>query len=145
MTSIRKFAYAALLAFTTLNFTPCLASAQQAARGKFTLTHEVHWGNANVPAGDYEFSYDPDGNARMLSLNKRSGNRTGYLLIVASSEDTKASDLSRLILETKFGGSYVSALQLPEFGMTLHFSVPSHSAEKQIAKVATTTVVAYGQ
>jgi hypothetical protein len=139
MTSIRKFAYAALLAFTTLNFTPSPASAQEAARGKFTLTHDVYWGNAKVPAGDYAFSYDPDANARMLSLNKLSGDRTGYLLIVASTEDAKASDLSRLILETKFGGSYVRAMQLPESGMTLHFNVPFHTAEKQIAKASTIT------
>lgn len=137
MTSIRKFAYAALLAFTTLNVAPSLASAQEAARGKFTLAHDVYWGNAKVPAGDYEFSYNPDANARMLSLNKLSGDRTGYLLIVASTEDAKASDLSRLILETKFGGSYVRAMQLPESGMTLHFNVPSRTAEKQIAKAST--------
>jgi hypothetical protein len=137
MTSIRKFAYAALLAFTTLDVAPSLASAQEAARGKFTLSHDVYWGNAKVPAGDYEFSYNPDANARMLSLNKLSGDRTGYLLIVASTEDAKASDLSRLILETKFGGSYVRAMQLPESGMTLHFNVPSRKAEKQIAKAST--------
>ena len=144
MTSIHKFAYAALLAFTTLNFTPSPASAQEAARGKFTLTHDVYWGNAKVPAGDYKFSYDPDANARMLSLNKLSGDRTGYLLIVASTEDAKASDLSRLILETKFGGSYVRAMQLPEFGMTLNFTVPSRATERQIAKAAT-TAAASGQ
>ncbi|HEY3617883.1 MAG TPA: hypothetical protein VGK96_13820 [Candidatus Sulfotelmatobacter sp.] len=137
MTSIRKFAYAALLAFTTLNVAPSLASAQEAARGKFTLSHDVYWGNAKVSAGDYEFSYNPDANARMLNLNKLSGDRTGYLLIVASTEDAKASDLSRLILETKFGGSYVRAMQLPESGMTLHFNVPSRTAEKQIAKAST--------
>ena len=67
MTSIRKFAYAALLAFTALNFAPSLASAQEPARGKFTLTHDVHWGNASVPAGDYRFSFDPDGASRMLT------------------------------------------------------------------------------
>jgi hypothetical protein len=53
MTLIRKFAYATLLALTALNFAPSLASAQEPARGKFTLTHEVHWGDAKVPAGDY--------------------------------------------------------------------------------------------
>ena len=137
MTSIRKFAYAALLAFTTLNTAPSLVSAQEAARGKFTLTHDVYWGSAKVPAGDYEFSYDPDANTRMLSLNKLSGDRTGYLLIVASTEDAKTSDLSRLILETKAGGSYVRAMQLPESGMTLHFNVPPHTAGKQIARTST--------
>ena len=35
-------------------------------------------------------------------------------------------------------------MQLPEFGMTLHFTVPSHTTERQIAK-ASTTAVAQGQ
>jgi hypothetical protein len=143
MTSIRKFAYATLLAFTALNFAPSLASAQEAAHGKFTLTHEVHFGNAKVPAGDYEFSYDPDA-TRMLTLSKMSGARAGYMLMVLSTDEAKPSDLSRLILETTPQGSYVSAIQLPEFGMTLHFNVPSHAAEKQIAKAAT-TAAASGQ
>ena len=138
MTSIRKFAYATLLAFTALNFAPRLASAQEPARGNFTLTHEVHWGSAKLPAGDYEFSFDPNATSRMLSLSKLSGPRTGYLLMVSSTEDARTSDLSRLILETTPAGSYVSAMQLPEFGMTLNFSVPSHATERQIAKAATT-------
>jgi hypothetical protein len=144
MTSIRKFAYAMLLAFTVLNYAPSLASAQEPARGKFTLTHEVHWGNAKVPAGDYEFSFDPDTGAHMLSLSKLSGARAGYMLLVPSTEDAKPSDLSRLVLETTPDGSYVSAMQLPEFGMTLLFNVPSHATEKQIAKAAT-TAAASGQ
>ncbi|MGD1078832.1 MAG: hypothetical protein ABR881_10980 [Candidatus Sulfotelmatobacter sp.] len=144
MTSIRKFAYATLLAFTALNFAPSLASAQEPARGKFTLTHEVHFGNAKVPAGDYEFRFDPDATSRMLGLRKLSGTRAGYLLMVPSTEDTKPSDLSRLILEATPDGSYVSAMQLPQFGMTLLFTVPSRATERQIAKAAT-TAAASGQ
>ena len=142
MTSIRKFAYAALLAFTTLNFAPTLASAQEPARGKFTLTHDVRWGGARVPAGDYEFSFDPTGGSRMMYLSKRSGDRAGYLLLVPNTEDAKRSDQSRLILENTADGTYVSAMQLPEFGMTLHFRVPSRATEKQIAKAATTATAA---
>jgi len=140
MTTIRKFAYATLLALTALNFAPTLASAQESARGKFTLTHEVHFGSVKLPAGDYVFSFDVDANSRMLVLSKISGARAGYLLLVPSTDETKPTDLSRLVLETTPEGSYVSAMQLPEFGMTLHFNVPSHPAEKQIAKAATTAV-----
>jgi hypothetical protein len=144
MTTIRKFAYATLLALTALNFAPTLASAQESARGKFTLTHEVHFGNVKLPAGDYAFSFDPDTTSRMLVLSKTSGVRAGYLLLVPSTDETKPTDLNRLVLETTPDGSYVSAMQLPEFGMTLHFNVPSHAAEKQIAKAAT-TAAASGQ
>jgi hypothetical protein len=137
MTSIRRFVFATLLTFTALNFAPSLASAQEPARGKFTLTHEVHWGSAKIPAGDYEFSFDPTETARTLTLTKVSGVRAGYIIMVPAMDDTKVTDMSRIVLETTPEGSYVSALQLPESGMTLHFSVP-HTTERQIAKLATT-------
>jgi len=144
MTSIRKFAYAALLAVASLNFAPKLASAQEPARGKFTLTHEVRWGTAKVPAGDYEFSYDPNRVVPVLSLRKITGTRAGFIVIVPTTEDSKPSDLSRLVLESSPEGSYVSAMRLPESGMTLLFHAPPHSAERQVAK-AVNTAVASGQ
>jgi hypothetical protein len=143
MTSIRNFAYAALLAFTTLNLAPSLASAQE-ARGKFTLTHDVHFGSTKVPAGEYAFSFDPDTPSRMLRLSKLSGTRAGYLLMVPSTGDAKSTDLSRLVLEVTPDGSYVTAMQLPAVGITLQFMVPPHATEKQIAKAAT-TAAASGQ
>ena len=133
MTTIRKFVYAALLAVTAVTFTPSLAVAEEPARGKFTLTHDVHWGSALVPAGDYEFSYDPYQASPVLTLSKLSGTRAGYMLLVTNSEGSKPSDSNQLLLETIADGSYVTALQLAECGMTLRFSVPSHPL-KQMAK-----------
>jgi hypothetical protein len=143
MTSIRRFAFAALLAVTTISLVPTIASAQEPARGKFTLTHVVHFGNAKVPAGEYEFTFDLNGISPVLVLSKLNGAPTGYMVLVPTTEETKASSVSRLMLETTSDGSYVSALQLPEFGMTLHFNVPNHT-EKVIAKAAT-TAAASGQ
>ena len=143
MKTIRNYVYAAMLAASALTFAPSLASAQEPARGKFTLTHDVHWGSAKLSAGDYAFAFDPDNGSRMLSLSKLSGARAGYMVLVPDTEDSKASDMSRIILEATPEGSYVSAMQLPEFGMTLRFAVPSHT-ERQIAKAAT-TAVASGQ
>jgi hypothetical protein len=136
MTSIRNLAYAALLAFTALTFSPASATAQEPARGKFTLTHEVHFGNAMVPAGDYEFSFDPSASSRMLDLRRLGADRT-YLVVVSCIEDTKPADRSRLILKTAQDKSYVSAMQLPQLGMTLVFVAPPHRLERQIAKAAT--------
>jgi hypothetical protein len=144
MKTIRNYVYAAILAATTMNFAPTLASAQEPAHGKFTLTHEVHWGNAKLAAGDYAFSFDPDSGSRMLTLSKLSGTRAGYMVLVPDTDDAKPSDANRLILEATPDGAYVSAMQLPEFGMTLHFTVPSHAPERQIAK-ATTAAAASGQ
>jgi hypothetical protein len=140
MKTIRNYVYAAMLAASALNFAPSLASAQESAHGKFTLTHDVRWENAKLSAGDYTFSFDPDNGTRMLSLSKLSGARTGYMVLVPETEDSKPSDRSRLVLESTTDGSYVSAMQLPEFGMTLHFTVPPHK-EREIAKAATTGTV----
>ena len=143
MTTIRKFVYTAVLAVTAMSFAPKPASAESSAHGKFTLTHDVRWGNALVPAGDYEFSYDPYEKSPILTLTKVSGSRSSYMLLVVSSEDSKATDSNRLVLETGAGGSYVSTMHLAECGVTLYFNVPLHPV-KQMAKVAT-TVASSGQ
>ena len=142
MNTIRKFTYAALLA-ATLNFTPNLLAAEAPAHGKFTLAHDVRWGNAVVPAGNYEFSYDPYVKSPILTLTKVNGPRASYMLLVLSSEDSKAPDSNRLVLETVADGSYVSTMELAECGVKLYFSVPSHPA-KQMAK-AVTTLASSGQ
>jgi len=144
MKSIRNYVYAAILAASALNLAPSLASAQEAARGKFTLTREVHLGGAKLPAGDYDFAFDPGSGSSMLNLTKLSGNLTRFLVLVSNTGDAKATDGSRLVLESTPQGVYVSAMQLSEIGMTLHFAVPSHATERQIAKAGTATV-AQGQ
>ena len=140
ISTIRKFAYAALLAVTSLSLIPSSASAQENARGTFTLTHDVRWQNAMVPAGEYRFSLDSDGPSSMLVLTKLSGARTGFMFMVHDSDEIKASsNLNRLVLESNAEGSYVSAMQLPEFGVKLNFAAPK-VPERQMAKVGTTTM-----
>lgn len=136
MTNIRKFVYATLLALSAL--APTLASAQEPARGEFKLPHDVHWQNAVVPAGEYRFSFEADGAMGMLTLSRISGPRGGFIFLVSNTDEVKPStDLSRLVLEITPGGSYVTTMQLPEFGVTLNFPVPTHAADKQIAKAGT--------
>jgi hypothetical protein len=144
MKNLRNYIYAAILAASAFNYSPTPATAQEAARGKFTLTHEVHLGNAKLPAGEYEFSFNPVGSSRMLNLSKLSGSMTRFIVLVSDTEEAKPSDRSRLLLETTPDGTYVSAMQLPEFGMSLHFTVPLHATERQIAK-ASPAVVERGQ
>jgi len=143
MTSIRKFVFATLLAFTTLNFAPTLASAEGPASGQFKLTHEVHWQNAVVPAGEYRFTYDSDGVAGVLTLSRLSDPRAGFIFLVSDTDTSVPTGVSRLELESTPEGNYVSAMLLPESGMTLHFTVPAH-ATKQMARTAT-TAAASGQ
>jgi len=134
MNSVRKFVYAALLALTTLSFAPSLASAQ-VAQGTFTLRHDVRWQNANVPAGDYRFSYDSDRPLGVLVLTRLNSARAGFVIMVPDTDTTESSGQSRLVLNTSATGSYVSAMLLPDSGVTLHFNTPK-MGEKQIAKAA---------
>jgi hypothetical protein len=136
MKSIRKFAYATVLTLSALTFTPSLALAQEQA-GTFTLSHEVHWQNIVVPPGEYRFTIEPNGPASMLTLRRISGKRAGYLMLVRDTEDSKPSDMSRLEVVSRPGGSFVKQMQLPEFGVTLHFSVPEETRE--VAQAAATT------
>ncbi len=138
MTSIRKFVYAALLAAAALNIAT-VASAEEPARGKFTLTHDVRWGTAKLPAGDYQFSYHAEGVSPVLVLSKISGAPAGYMVLVRVTEEVNISAGGRLMLETSADGSYVTAMQLPEFGMVLHFAAPAHGPERQMAKASVGT------
>lgn len=137
MISIRRFAFAAVLALTTLNFAPSLASGQEATRGKFTLTHQVRWGNASVPAGNYEFSLDSDSLAHIVTINRLDRAHQTFMLLVHDTEDAKSDERARLVLATAPDGeSYVRTMHLPEFGITLGFAAPSRM-ERQLAKAAT--------
>jgi hypothetical protein len=127
MKSIRKFVYAALLMLSALNFAPSMASAQDAA-GNFTLTHEVHWQSAIVPAGKYRFSTEARGPSEMLRLRSVSGGAS-FMLLVPNTETSQPSDLSQIVLITRSSGSYVSTMKLPESGLTLYFTVPTGTRE----------------
>ena len=78
-----------------------------------------------------------DGPLCVLTLSYLDGSREGFLLVVHDTDETGAGP-SRLMLQNTPEGKYVSAMQLPEFGVTLHFAVPT-TAEKQLARSGTTT------
>jgi len=139
MNVIRKFAYAALLTLSALNFAPSQASAQDEG-GRFTLSHEVHWQKAIVPAGKYRFVIDIAGPSKLLSLRQLGGEGASFMILVNNVADSQSTDLSRLVIVSGASGSFVKQMQLPEFGMTLHIAVPSETRE--VAQAAATTAVA---
>lgn len=139
MKSICKYVYAAALAVSALNLAPSRASAQEAA-GTFTLNQEVHWQNAVVPAGKYRFTIAASGPLELLTLRKTGGDVAGFMLLVEDLEAAAPKDASQLVLVSRSNGDFVSAMKLPEFGMTLHFAVPAETRE--LAKVVATTTTA---
>jgi hypothetical protein len=139
MKSIRKLTYAAVLTLSALNFVPSLASAQDEG-GSFTLAHDVHWQNVVVPAGDYRFTLQPRGPLEMLTLTKLSGKAASFMLFANVTEAAARSKAGRLVIQSEFGESYVSAMDLPQFEVTLHFAAPANSG-KEVAELHTASVV----
>ena len=128
MRSIRRFVYSVVLALSALSFTPSPASAQE-LHGSFTLSHEVRWQRYVVPAGDYRFEVQPKGPSAILLLRKVSGDSAGFLILADNAELSKPSALAKLVVVARRSGSYVSSMDLPEFGETLRFAVPAESPE----------------
>jgi hypothetical protein len=141
MKSIRKFAYAALVTLSAFTFTPTLVAAEE-ARGSFTLTHDVRWQNIDVSAGEYRFSLQPTGGvSQLLLLRKADGSGGGLLILVNNAEASVSSDLARIVLVSRSGKSYVSAMEVPQSGVLLHFVVPPETAEKKVAAASPVAAV----
>lgn len=138
MKSIYKYVYAAVLVFSALNFAPTHASAQDEG-GTFKLPHEVRWQNVVVPPGDYKFSLQPMGPTEILKLVKVSGKPASFMLLVNDIEEGSGSETARLVIDSRFGATYVKAMELPFFEITLHFAMPT-SPGKEVAVMHAATV-----
>src|SRR6267378_3868113 len=101
MKTLRKFASTAVLTLGALTLMPSLASAES-ANGKFTLTHEVHWQNAVVPAGTYRFSLESRGPSELLTLRSVSG-KGGFLFLVNEVDSSERSGVDQLVLVSRAG------------------------------------------
>ena len=128
MKTIRKFAYAAVFAVSAVCLTAASAAAET-AHGRFTLTHEVHWQQAVLPAGDYYFTIGEQGPSELLTIEKMSGGRTGFMMMVQDTEPVKPDATSQLVVVSTPAGAFVDRMDLPDYGMSLHFKVPSQASE----------------
>jgi hypothetical protein len=129
MRSIRNLAYAVVLSCSMFSIQPTLAAAED-ARGVFTLTHEVHWQNCILRAGDYSFSLNNEGRPTFLVLRGLNGTGTDAMLLVNDVEEPQSQQSSKLVLVSRNGASFVSSMDLPQYDMTLRFSVPNETAVK---------------
>jgi hypothetical protein len=129
MRLIRKFAYAAIVASSLFTLQPTLAAAED-AHGSFTLTHEVRCQKAVLSPGEYSFSIKSMGASEFLTLRGRNGTGTDAMILVNDVETPQPGETSSLILVSRDGQSFVSAMALPEFDMILHFAVPSEGPSK---------------
>ena len=133
MRSICKFAYAAVLGLSMFTLQPTLAAAED-AHGSFTLTHEVHWQKCVLGPGDYTFSIKSEGPSEFLMLRGINGTGTNAMMLVNDVESPKPDEVSAMLtLVSRNGQSFVSTMALPEYDMTLHFTVPRESESREIA------------
>jgi hypothetical protein len=133
MRLICKFAYAAVLGISMFTLQPTLAAAED-AHGSFTLTHEVHWQECVLSPGDYSFSIKSEGPSELLMLRGINGTGTNAMMLVNDVESPKPDEVSAMLtLVSRNGQSFVSTMALPEYDMTLHFTVPRESESREIA------------
>jgi hypothetical protein len=135
MTSIRKFAYATLVALI-MSLMPGVAAASE-SRGHFTLTHEVLWGRLEMPAGEYSYAYDSL-TAPVLTVQQLDGARKTYLLLVTTTDTVGPTGGGLLLIDSSPAGRYVSAMRLPEIGITLDFAPPGRAVIARLASTALT-------
>ena len=129
MRSFRKFAYAATLSLSMFAVQPTLAAAED-ARGSFTLSHEVHWQKVVLRPGNYTFTVKSFGPSDFLMLRRTDGTGSEAMLMAYDVETPKLNEGSRLVLVSRGGQSFVSALDLPNYDITLRFVVPAEIASK---------------
>jgi hypothetical protein len=133
MRLICKFAYAAVLGISMFTLQPTLAAAED-AHGSFTLTHEVHWQECVLSPGDYSFSIKSEGPSELLMLRGINGTGTNAMMLVNDVESPKPDEVSAMLtLVSRNGQSFVSTMALPEYDMTLHFTVPRGSESREMA------------
>jgi hypothetical protein len=133
MRSICKFAYAAVLGLSMFTLQPTLAAAED-AHGSFTLTHEVHWQKCVLGAGDYTFSIKTEGPSEFLMLRGVNGTGTNAMMLVNDVESPRPDEVSSMLtLVSRNGQSFVSTMALPEYDMTLHFTVPRERESSEMA------------
>src|SRR5882672_4130256 len=113
MKSIRSFSFLKVLV-VVLGMGAGLSSvahAQSYAKGKFTLTHEAHWGTAVLTPGEYHFSLETTGFPAMVIVRRADGDLAGVVLSQSITTDI-TSDSSKLELKKVGGESYISSLYI---------------------------------
>ena len=107
------------------------ASAQAAYKGSFTLTHEVRWQSAKLPAGDYTFEIRSLSMPATMIVKGPNGSQFVTAVVV----DQKASDQSMLIVENRGSSSAISELRLANIGRSLHYATPKAPKDVELAQV----------
>lgn len=91
------------------------ARAQSAFEGKFTLPFEAHWGQAMLPAGDYQLSITTTGNPTMVIIRDAKSGR--HVASVAPPIRQDATGESALLIGTRGTQRVIHSLRVAELGV----------------------------
>jgi len=111
---------AALLAATCLHVIVA-AAAPAAFQGIFKLSHEVRWGKAVLPAGEYllRVEYSP---ATLVTIGEaKTGKTIAFLVSVASEGNKDGKEESALLIAIRDGQETVHSLRLNQLDTVLIF------------------------
>jgi hypothetical protein len=109
------------------------AGAQNAAKGSFTLTHEIRWQNATLPAGDYTFSIASSSGMTPMVVKGPNGSVFELGTVISNRHSDRASVL---ILEQRGNAFFVREMDLNgEIGLQLRYGVPkAPKGESELAQ-----------
>jgi len=106
------------------------ASAQDAFKGSFTLTSDVRWGQASLPAGDYTFTLQSSAMPARIVVKGANGSQ----FVITSSMDVKSIDApSNLTVVRRNGESRINRLYLADLHLVLNYQEGSKSKDKELA------------
>jgi hypothetical protein len=100
-----------------------LANAE-VVNGTFTLPFEARWGQAVLPPGNYSFSVDSSGSARLVTSFEGETSKNEGAVLPQGYTDQQTLDRSELLLVNTGGNYAIRALRLAPVGITINFSVP---------------------
>jgi hypothetical protein len=123
----RLFTIAAI-GFITVCASAMPAAAQNRVKGSFTLSHEIRWQNATLPAGDYTFSMQ---SAKRMSPMIVTGPNGSVFELASVISESKASGRSVLMLERCGGTFFVSEMDLAGVGLRFRYHVPEIPRDEQ--------------
>jgi hypothetical protein len=106
------------------------ASAQLVCKGSFTLSHEVRWQNATLPAGDYTFEMRSLASPSTITLKGPNGSQ----FVTAMVANETNSDQSMLIVENRGSHSTIAELRLPSIGRSFRYAVPKLPKDVEVAQ-----------
>jgi hypothetical protein len=112
------------------------AAAQDVCAGSFTLTQEVRWQGATLPAGDYTFSMKSVAAPSQIILHGPNG--YAFVSAIVADSDSR-SDRSVMTIEHRGGQSVVRELYLAPIGRSLKYSAPKVPKDQELAQGPVTT------